>query len=77
MQATEKIALALIVVALMFAFIPAKYIVIVVFLEAFTRNSPPRKNSTERWIRRLREWWFSIPAAPVVFEGAKEDKKKR
>jgi hypothetical protein len=46
-------------------------------LETFTRYSPPRKPSTERWTRRLREWWFSIPAAPVVLEREKEDKKKK
>ncbi|KAI4374488.1 hypothetical protein MLD38_012475 [Melastoma candidum] len=31
----------------------------------------------ERWMRRLREWWFSIPAAPVVLQREREDKKKK
>lgn len=68
---------ALLVSALVLAFVPSRYIILMSFLELFTRYSPLRKASTERWARRLREWWFSIPAAPVVLERAKEDKKKR
>ncbi|KAB5524383.1 hypothetical protein DKX38_022132 [Salix brachista] len=76
-QASEKFAFALLCVALIVAFVPSKYITLLIFLETFTRYSPPRKASTERWTRRLREWWFSIPAAPVVLEREKEDKKKK
>ncbi|KAI8542897.1 hypothetical protein RHMOL_Rhmol08G0175400 [Rhododendron molle] len=76
-QASEKCAVALLFMALIVAFLPFKYIVLLVFLELFTKYSPLRKPSTERWTRRLREWWFSIPAAPVVLERAKEDKKRR
>ncbi|XP_048228447.1 uncharacterized protein LOC8271829 isoform X2 [Ricinus communis] len=76
-QASEKFAVALLCMALILVFIPSKYIVLLTFLEAFTRYSPPRKASSERWLRRLREWWFSIPAAPVVLEREKEDKKKK
>ncbi|XP_077243918.1 uncharacterized protein LOC143884303 [Tasmannia lanceolata] len=76
-QATERVAMSLVLMALIFAFLPGKFILLLVFLDMFTRNSPPRKASTERWTRRLREWWFSIPAAPVVLDGAKDEKKKR
>ncbi|KAJ8630675.1 hypothetical protein MRB53_023998 [Persea americana] len=76
-QATERVALALVLVALILAFLPLKYVGLLMFLDVFTRYSPPRKASTERWTRRLREWWFSIPAAPVVLEIIKEDKKNR
>ncbi|KAK7291423.1 hypothetical protein RIF29_06556 [Crotalaria pallida] len=76
-QATEKSAFALLSTALILAFVPSKYIVLLVFLEVFTAYSPPRKASTERWARRLREWWFSIPAAPVILERDKEEKKKK
>ncbi|XP_060205558.1 uncharacterized protein LOC132633272 [Lycium barbarum] len=76
-QASEKLVGAFLVSALVLAFIPSRYIILLTFLEVFTRYSPIRKASTERWTRRLREWWFSIPAAPVVLEKAKEDKKKR
>lgn len=76
-QASEKCAAALLVMALTLAFLPSKYVVLLIFLETFTRYSPLRKTSTERWMRRLREWWFSIPAAPVILEREKEDKKKK
>ncbi|CAL0322229.1 unnamed protein product [Lupinus luteus] len=76
-QATEKLAFALLSTALILAFLPSKYIVLLLFLEIFTKYSPLRKASTERWTRRLREWWFSIPAAPVILERDKEEKKKK
>lgn len=76
-QATEKFAFALLSAALVVAFLPSKYIALLGFLEIFTRYSPPRKASTERCSRRLREWWFSIPAAPVVLERDKEEKKRK
>ncbi|RWR85343.1 hypothetical protein CKAN_01420500 [Cinnamomum micranthum f. kanehirae] len=76
-QATERVALALVLVALILAFLPLKFVGLLMFLDVFTRYSPPRKASTERWTRRSREWWFSIPAAPVVLERIKEDKKSR
>ncbi|KAE9586056.1 hypothetical protein Lal_00010261 [Lupinus albus] len=76
-QATEKLAFALLSTALIPAFLPAKYITLIVFLEIFTKYSPIRKANTERCTRRLREWWFSIPAAPVILERDKEEKKKK
>lgn len=76
-QATMKFAASLLVIALTLAFLPTKYILLVVFLEGFTRYSPPRRPSTERWRRRVREWWFSIPAAPVILERENEDKKRK
>ncbi|GAB2292876.1 hypothetical protein Dimus_027104 [Dionaea muscipula] len=76
-QASEKCALVLLAWALILAFLPVKYISLLVFLEAFTRYSPPRRAMSERFQRRLREWWFSVPAAPVVLQREKEDKKRR
>ncbi|KAK1324586.1 hypothetical protein QJS10_CPA01g01465 [Acorus calamus] len=77
-QATDRVAMALVLMALVIALLPTKLLILWLFLELFTRNSPPRRASTERWTRRLREWWFSIPAAPVVLEREnKEDKKKK
>lgn len=64
-QATDRTALLLVMVALAFAFVPTKYLVLFVFLESFTSNMPLRRISTERDIRRVREWWIRIPAAPV------------
>ncbi|KAI4347189.1 hypothetical protein L6164_008023 [Bauhinia variegata] len=77
-QATDKFAFALLSAALILALLPGRYLVLMVFLETFTWYSPPRKASTERWMRRLREWWYSIPAAPVILErDSKEDKKRK
>ncbi|XP_075519436.1 uncharacterized protein LOC142553222 isoform X3 [Primulina tabacum] len=76
-QATERCAGALLVIALLVAFVPVKYIVLVAFLETFTRYLPLRRANTERWQRRFRDWWFSIPAAPVALERYNEDRKKR
>ncbi|XP_021736341.1 uncharacterized protein LOC110702897 [Chenopodium quinoa] len=76
-QATMKCAIVLSGMAVFLAFVPSKYIILLCFLEAFTRYSPPRRANTEKWERRLREWWFSIPAAPVALEREKEDKKRK
>jgi len=65
-----------------FAFVPPKYIFLVVFVEFYTREMPYRKESSDRWIRRIREWWDRIPAAPVqlvkpVHESKKNESKKK
>jgi hypothetical protein len=75
-QATDKAILALVLMALCLAIVPTRVLILLMFLEAFTNKSPPRRASTERWTRRLREVWFSIPAAPVVVK-EREDKKTR
>lgn len=63
--------------AVLFAFVPLKYLILFVFLEAFTREMPYRRESSYRWLRRFREWWFRIPAAPVQLIRADPDKKKK
>uniref|UniRef100_A0A1J3DW97 Uncharacterized protein n=1 Tax=Noccaea caerulescens TaxID=107243 RepID=A0A1J3DW97_NOCCA len=75
-QATEKFAVGIVIAALMLVLLSWNILILVVFLELFTRYSPLRRASTERLMRRLREWWFSIPAAPVVLEQNKDDNKK-
>jgi hypothetical protein len=65
-----------VIAATMMALVPWNNLILVVFLELFTRYSPPRRASTERLMRRLKEWWFSIPAAPVLLEQSKDDNKK-
>ncbi|KAI7747675.1 hypothetical protein M8C21_029013 [Ambrosia artemisiifolia] len=76
-QASNRFAAALVAFALFMTIIPFRYVLLLTFLEEFTKYSPVRRAETERWIRRMREWWFSIPAAPVVVERAQEDKKKK
>ncbi|KAL5066763.1 hypothetical protein RYX36_017650 [Vicia faba] len=76
-QATEKVALFLVFLAAVFAFIPPKYIFLVIFIECYTREMPYRKESSKRWIRRIREWWIRIPAAPVELVKPDESKKRK
>ncbi|XP_062227141.1 uncharacterized protein LOC133925253 [Phragmites australis] len=64
-QSTSKVAAALVVMAAAFAFLPLRSIILLVVLEAYTRQMPVRKKSSEKLVRRLREWWLRIPAAPV------------
>ncbi|KAG8043929.1 hypothetical protein GUJ93_ZPchr0458g22596 [Zizania palustris] len=64
-QSTNKVAAALLVAAAIFAFLPLRSIFLLILLEAYTRHMPVRKKSSEKLVRRLREWWLRIPAAPV------------
>ncbi|XP_015942193.1 uncharacterized protein LOC107467577 [Arachis duranensis] len=75
--ATEKVAMFMVFIAAVFAFVPPKYIFLVVFVEGYTRAMPWRRESSARWIRRLKEWWVRIPAAPVQLIKAEESKKRR
>ncbi|GMN52667.1 hypothetical protein TIFTF001_021805 [Ficus carica] len=76
-QETDRVALLLVVLAAVFAFMPLRYIAMLVFLEAFTREMPYRKESSDKLVRRVREWWFRIPAAPVQLIKPADNKKKK
>ncbi|KAF8769278.1 hypothetical protein HU200_006791 [Digitaria exilis] len=75
-QSTNKVASALVVAAMAFTFVPLRTIVLVILLEAYTRQMPVRKNS-EKLVRRLREWWLRIPAAPVQLLKPQETRRWR
>ncbi|KAG8500474.1 hypothetical protein CXB51_002722 [Gossypium anomalum] len=75
-QATDRVALSLVFLAVVLAFVPLRFLILFVFVEAFTRELPYRRDSNDRWLRRLREWWFRVPAAPVQLVRADEKKKK-
>lgn len=75
LQATEKLTVLLLITAVAIVFLPLKYLMLLVFVEYFTRHMSLRKESTERGWRRIREWWTRIPAAPVQL--IKPDDKKR
>ncbi|XP_072982472.1 uncharacterized protein [Typha latifolia] len=64
-QTTEKVAISLIAIAAGFAIIPFDNVLQLVLLEVYTRHMPFRKENSEKLIRRLREWWVRVPAAPV------------
>lgn len=76
-QASEKFAVAIVVATTMMVLLSWNSLILVMFLELFTRYSPPRRASTERLMRRLKEWWFSIPAAPVILEQQNKDDNKK
>ncbi|CAL5439126.1 unnamed protein product [Camellia sinensis] len=47
----------------------------IAFLLVFV-EMPLRKASSDRWLRRIREWWVRIPAAPVLLIKADDKKRK-
>ncbi|KAJ0969984.1 hypothetical protein J5N97_022861 [Dioscorea zingiberensis] len=75
-QATDLVVLYLIAMAAVFAFVPFKYLLVLAFLEMFTREMPLRKYTSDRFLRRMREWWVRIPAAPVQLLRSEENKRK-
>ncbi|CAA7391043.1 unnamed protein product [Spirodela intermedia] len=75
-QTTDKVAIFLTGVGAVFILVPPEYLLLLGFIEAYTREMPLRKHSSEKLIRRVREWWVRIPAAPVKLVPA-EDPKKR
>lgn len=75
-QATDKVAVLLIMAAIAFALVPLKIFLMLAFLEGFTREMPLRRDVSEKFVRRLREWWVHIPAAPVELIRIEEKKKK-
>ncbi|XP_022957240.1 uncharacterized protein LOC111458683 isoform X1 [Cucurbita moschata] len=74
-QETDMVAIVLVFAAFVFAFMPFKYIIMLALVEAYTREMPYRKETSYKWIRRGREWWIRIPAAPVQL--VKHDDKKK
>jgi hypothetical protein len=77
MQATEVVAVVLISAAAFLVFVPSRHLLLLVVLEMYTREMPLRKQSTEKFRRRIKEWWARIPAAPVQMIRRNENKKKR
>ena len=57
-------------------FTPSRHLLLMVVLEVYTREMPLRKQNTEKFRRRIREWWARIPAAPVQMIRPNENKKR-
>ncbi|KAG8365719.1 hypothetical protein BUALT_Bualt17G0001200 [Buddleja alternifolia] len=76
-QATEKVSVFLVLMGGAVAFVPVKYVMLLVFLECFTRKMGLRRESSDRGMRRVREWWIRIPAAPVQLMKFTDDKKRK
>ncbi|TKW40531.1 hypothetical protein SEVIR_1G251900v4 [Setaria viridis] len=76
-KATEVVAAVLIAAATFLVFVPSRHLLLMFALELYTREMPLRKQNTEKFRRRIREWWARIPAAPVQMIRPNETKKKR
>ncbi|EOA20047.1 hypothetical protein CARUB_v10000319mg [Capsella rubella] len=76
-QATDTTAISLVAMAVILAFVPVKYLITIAFIEWFTREVELRKASSDRLERRIREWWFRVPAAPVQLIRPDDGKKKK
>ncbi|KAG6544583.1 hypothetical protein Mapa_014005 [Marchantia paleacea] len=66
-QMTNHVIAGLVITAFCLTILPMRMIILLLFLDFFTRNSVVRKETTERWMRRFREWWYSVPAVHVRF----------
>ncbi|PKA45965.1 hypothetical protein AXF42_Ash019726 [Apostasia shenzhenica] len=75
-QTTNKVAYTLVAISVIFSFVPLRQLVMLVVLEFYTREMPLRRESSEKLIRRLREWWTRIPAAPVQLIKKPLERKK-
>ncbi|GLT96651.1 hypothetical protein SLE2022_142580 [Rubroshorea leprosula] len=75
-QATNKVALALLLMAVVVILVPLRSFVLLVFLEGFTRELPYRRESSDRFFRRLGEWWVRITAAPIQLIKSNDKKRK-
>lgn len=76
-KATEMVAVALLAAAAFLVFVPTRHLLLMVVLEVYTREMPLRKQNTEKFRRRIREWWARIPAAPVQMIKPNKNKKNR
>ncbi|XP_051121517.1 uncharacterized protein LOC127244950 [Andrographis paniculata] len=76
-QATEKLAMLMVLAGVGVMILPGKYMMLLGWMEWCTRNSPLRRESSERGLRRLKEWWTRIPAAPVHLVKPDHNDKKR
>ncbi|KAH7437984.1 hypothetical protein KP509_05G099700 [Ceratopteris richardii] len=75
-QATDQVVMVLVIIAFCLAILPWKLMFLLLLWEAFTRQTRFRQDSTERLLRRVREWWYSVPVVPVRLIKVDEEKKK-
>uniref|UniRef100_A0A803LSQ3 Uncharacterized protein n=1 Tax=Chenopodium quinoa TaxID=63459 RepID=A0A803LSQ3_CHEQI len=76
-EATYRVSIFLLLTAALFILVPFRIIILFVLMEPYTREMPLRRESSYRWLRRLREWWFGIPAAPVQLIKHEDSKKNK
>ncbi|RZR88116.1 hypothetical protein BHM03_00015642 [Ensete ventricosum] len=64
-KTTQKVAVAMVIAAVGFTLVPFSHILTLVLLEVYTRKMPVRRESSEKLVRRIKEWWSRVPAAPI------------
>lgn len=67
LQATDQLLAAHVIAALALLVFPFKLVCVGWFLDTFTNELEFRRESTRKFIRRMKEWWYSIPVVPVKF----------
>ncbi|URE22172.1 hypothetical protein MUK42_17112 [Musa troglodytarum] len=76
-QTTNKVAITLVIVAIAVSLVPFRHLLVLVLLELYTRHMPLRKASSEKLVRRIKEWWSRIPAAPIRIGAHEEHNNSR
>jgi hypothetical protein len=67
LQATDQLLAVHVITALALLVMPWKLVLLCWFLDTFTNELEFRRESTRKFIRRMKEWWYSIPVVPVKF----------
>ena len=75
LQATDQVVKGLVILAFCLTFLPIKLMLLLVLWEVFTRQTYFRRESTERIMRRMREFWYSIPVVPIRLVKVEDEKK--
>uniref|UniRef100_A0ACD5ZJM9 Uncharacterized protein n=1 Tax=Avena sativa TaxID=4498 RepID=A0ACD5ZJM9_AVESA len=75
-KTTQTVAVASLAAAAFVVLTPPRHLLLMAVLEVYTREMPLRKQNTDKFRRRIREWWARIPAAPVQMIRPNENKKK-
>ncbi|THU44283.1 hypothetical protein C4D60_Mb02t05770 [Musa balbisiana] len=76
-KTTQKVAIAMVIVAVGFTLVPFSHILTLVLLEVYTRKMPLRRESSEKLVRRIKEWWNRVPAAPIQIARPEEHNSSR
>ncbi|CAL9203378.1 uncharacterized protein LOC135631695 [Musa acuminata AAA Group] len=76
-KTTQKVAIAMVIVAVGFTLVPFGHILTLVLLEVYTRKMPVRRESSEKLVRRIKEWWNRVPAAPIQIARPEEHNSSR
>ncbi|XP_073391627.1 uncharacterized protein [Physcomitrium patens] len=66
-EATNHVIAILLALAVVVLIFPTRWLILIIFLNVFSSEMPVRIASSRRFMRRIGEWWYSIPVVPVQF----------